>query len=82
MNTIEYQYKCIQVPEIIIVEKKSKSSGIEGYQRLINQEAVGGWELDKIDSFVVSQPPGCLGILTGQGAKNRNVKILVFRRAK
>lgn len=81
MSNENYQYKCVQVPEIIIVNKKSKSSGLEGYQNLINQEAKGGWVLDNIDSFVVSEPPGCLAILTGRGAKNSNVKILIFRKA-
>ncbi len=82
MNSMNYQYKCVQVPEIIIVDKKSRSSGLETYQNLINQEAQGGWVLDKIDSFIVSKPPGCFGLLTGQGAQNSNVKILIFRKAR
>lgn len=81
MNNENYQYKCVQVPEVIIVDKKSKSTGIEGYQNLINQEAKGGWVLDNIDSFVVSVPPGCFGLLTGGRAQNSNVKILIFRKA-
>lgn len=80
MNKENYQYKCVQVPEIIIVDKKNKASGLQSYQDLINREAAGGWILDSIDSFVVSVPPGCLSILTGRGAQNSNVKILIFRK--
>ena len=81
MSNENYQYKCVQVPEIIIVDKKSKSSGLEGYQNLINQEANGGWVLDNIDSFVVSVPSGCFGSLIGRKAQNSTVKILIFRKA-
>lgn len=80
MTSKNYQYKCVQVPQIILVDKKNKASGLQSYQDLINREAAGGWILDSIDSFVISVPPGCLSILTGKGAQNSTVKILIFRR--
>ena len=81
MSTTNYEYKCVQVPSTIIVDKKNKAAGLQSYQDLINREAAGGWLLDSIDSFVISVPPGCISILTGRGAENSTVKILIFRRA-
>lgn len=87
-----YEYKCLQVPELIEIGKKdSHGKAVSAYQEIINKEAADGWEYvgtDTIESYI---NPGCLqsamasipilGVFT-RSAEWLKIKIIVFRRVR
>jgi len=65
------QYKTVAAPvgyEIKAGDPKGCEKAVAQYADLIQKEAVGGWELDMIQSIPVTEKPGCFAALFG--AKN------------
>lgn len=77
-----YEYKCVSVPTIVNTKAGAHNEAVSVYEQAINNAATNGWELDKIDTVSSSQPPGCMGVLTGQKETIVSFKLLVFRREK
>jgi hypothetical protein len=76
----QYEYRCVGIPPAFQeeVNKKDYLTAVEAYERLITREAQGGWELDKIDSVIAYQNPGCMK--WGQKPIEVVHKVLIFRR--
>jgi hypothetical protein len=77
-----YKYKCVPVPSVINTGtqgKKMHQTAVEKYEKLINTETVGGWELDKIDTITSVQNPGCLSSIFGGKGEIVTFKIMIFR---
>ncbi|WP_445399897.1 hypothetical protein [Zobellella sp. An-6] len=79
-----YEYKMVQVPPNISVEKKNhKGNEAAAYlQDIANTMANDGWEFYRIDSVGVSVQPGCFGALTGSRAEQSLYYVISFRRPK
>lgn len=79
----EFTYKCVPVPSSITVKKaqQNQAQAIFEYQNMINEAAVGGWELSHVDSITSEQQSGCLGGLFGQPPIVTTYKLLVFKKA-
>ncbi|MGR7921899.1 hypothetical protein ACU6RQ_12470 [Zobellella denitrificans] len=79
-----YEYKMVQVPPNISVEKKNhKGNEAAAYlQNIANDMAEQGWEFYRIDSVGVSVQPGCFGALTGSRVEQSLYYVISFRRPK
>jgi len=65
---MEWNYKCVAVPESIDTGKSGKDShgaAVTAYEQLIKNAAQGGWELDQIDTVESRQKPGYCAAMIG-----------------
>lgn len=79
-----YEYKMVQVPPNVSVEKKShKGNEAAAYlQNIANNMADDGWEFYRIDSVGVSVQPGCFSAMFGGKAEQSLYYVISFRRPK
>ena len=55
------QYKTVAGPVGLVIERKdSYADAVKKYAEIIDKEAVGGWQLDCIQSIPVTKRAGCL----------------------
>ncbi len=75
-----YTYKCVSVPSMIRTDGKKKlhSQAVKSYETIINEAAVGGWELVNIDTVTSVKSPGCFAALMGNKGETVSFKLLVF----
>lgn len=81
--TCQYEYRTVPMaPAIGATSKKNEGIQAASYlQGIIDEYAVDEWEFYRVDTFVVEQPPGCLGILTGKTVGQRTSHyVATFRR--
>lgn len=79
-----FTYKCVSVPSVIETGKKGKdlhAYAVSTYEKIINDAALGGWELVNIDTVTSVQQPGCLAGLFGSKPETVTFKLLVFKRS-
>jgi len=75
-----YEYKTVPGPMTLVVKRKQTDLETVGsYAKLINAEAVGGWEFYSLEQISVHEPKGCLSF---GGPRTTTYNMLVFRRAK
>jgi len=75
------QYKTVAGPVgLTIARKDSYADAVKKYAAIIEEEAVGGWVLDCIQTIPVHKPAGCLPGITGQYAETVSFNMLVFRK--
>lgn len=77
-----YQYKIIEVPGATNIKNvKQLSVAQKDYEEKINLHSKDGWELDKIDSMITIESPGCIPSLFGAKPVERVHKILIYRKS-
>ena len=76
------QYKVEFLPQDLVVTrgKDGFQNAISAIQRIINEYASEGWELDQIAQISVGEKPGCLAGLFGAKTVYANYNMVVFRR--
>lgn len=75
------QYKTVAGPVgLTIGSKDSYDKAVRQYAEIIQQEAVGGWELAFIQQIPVIKKAGCLAGLLGNGATQITFNMLVFKK--
>ena len=77
------QYKKVAAPvgyEIKAGDPKGCEKAVSQYADLIQKEAVGGWELDMIQSIPVTEKPGCFAALFGAKNVTTYFNMLVFKK--
>lgn len=77
------QYKTVAAPVGLTIKAGDKNGcekAVAQYADLIQKEAVGGWELDMIQSIPVEEQPGCLAGLTGAKSTTTYFNMLVFKK--
>lgn len=77
------QYKTVAAPvgySIKAGDPKGCEKAVASYADLIQKEAVGGWELDLIQSIPVTEKPGCLAGLFGATSTTTYFNMLVFKK--
>lgn len=79
-----YEYKMIQVPPNINVDKKKhKGNEAAAYlENIANDMASDGWEFCRIDSFGVTVQPGCFGAMGGSKTEQSLYHVISFKRPK
>jgi hypothetical protein len=78
-----FDYKCVPVPRTIFTGKTGKDphgAAVESYEAIIKSAAQGGWELDRTDTVISYQQPGCFAALFGKKEEEVNYKLLIFRK--
>ena len=75
-----YEYKMVQIPPNIVVERKrSESSAAALYlEKIVNEYAAQGWEFHRIDSIGVELNAGCLTFFSREQISHYYV--ITFRR--
>ena len=75
------QYKTVAGPVGLVIERKdSYADAVKKYAEIIDKEAVGGWQLDCIQSIPVTKRAGCIAALFGQHDITVHFNMLVFRK--
>lgn len=88
----EYEYKCVQVPELIKVGKKdAHGAAVKEYENLVNEQASQGWEYVGVDTIESFFQQGCFKSLMASipviGAFFRSdelfkLKMIIFKKQK
>lgn len=77
------QYKTVAAPvgySIKAGDAKGCEKAVAQYADLIQCEAVGGWELDMIQSIPVTEKAGCISALFGAKDVTTYFNMLVFKK--
>jgi len=80
------QYKTVAGPIGLVIQKKdSYAEAVRQYAAIIDQEAVGGWELLLIQEIPVTKNKGCMaGCLASMGIgekyEHMTFNMLVFKK--
>lgn len=77
------QYKTVAAPVGLTIKAGDPagcSKAVAQYADVIQKEAVGGWELDMIQSIPVEEKPGCLAGLLGAKSVTTYFNMLVFKK--
>lgn len=77
------QYKTVAAPVGLTIKAGDPagcSKAVAQYADVIQKEAVGGWELDMIQSIPVEEQPGCLVGLFGAKSVTTYFNMLVFKK--
>lgn len=77
------QYKTVAAPVGLTIKAGDPagcSKAVASYADLIQKEAIGGWELDMIQSIPVVEQPGCLASLFGAKSSTTYFNMLVFKK--
>jgi len=78
-----YEYRMVQVPRDLAVDKGKAGGAAAAYlQGVINENTGDGWEFYRIDNLTIAEKPGCLAGLFGQKEVYHSVGVICFRRAK
>jgi hypothetical protein len=78
------QYKTVAAPTGLVISKnESYEEAAKSYAALIDQEAVGGWELLLIQEIPITKKKGCVAALLaliGMGSAEEyvNINMMVF----
>lgn len=74
-----YEYKMIQIPPTIEVERKLTDVAAATYlQQIVDRNAVDGWEYYRVDTIGVKEKPGC----GSQTPVTMQHYVVTFRRLK
>lgn len=79
---MSYQYKMIQVPQVISIKAKNHQGGEAAayLEEIVNEHAKSGWEFYRVDSIGVHTAPGCIGSLFGQTEQTIVYYVITFRK--
>lgn len=80
MNTSQYEYKMVQLPQTFVLKKDTGTEIASYLEKLVQDWNVKGWEFYRIDSVGVAVQPGCLAALTGTKTSMTYYNIVTFRR--
>ncbi len=76
-----YQYKMIQIPPSVTVERAERGTEAASYlQRIANEQAKNGWDFYRVDEIGVEVKPGCLAALFGGKASYTQYYVITFRK--
>jgi hypothetical protein len=80
---VEYEYKCIPVPQTIQVSGKTgHDDSVKIYENLINTNASNGWEYHGLDVLESEKKVGCFSALLGKKDELFEFKLMIFKRQK
>jgi hypothetical protein len=75
------KYKCVPAPRELVIDRNGSYEGaVRSFADLINRETKGGWNFHSMENIAVSQEPGCLAALFGQGNTTTYFNMLVFSK--
>lgn len=77
------QYKTVAAPVGLTIkagDANGCAKAVAKYSELIQKEAVGGWELDMIESVPVTEKAGCIAGLFGAKDITTYFNMLVFKK--
>lgn len=76
------EYKCVAGPNAFSVRRLSQlQDAVASYGRIIEQETVGGWELDGIYPIQIKKKVGILAaIFLGRNDSYYELNMLVFKK--
>lgn len=77
------QYKTVAAPVGLTIkagDANGCSKAVAQYSDLIQREAVGGWELDMIQSIPVTEKAGCFAAMCGAKDITTYFNMLVFKK--
>ena len=78
-----YEYKMVQIPRDLSAKVgEGDNLAANMLQRIVDQNAIDGWEFYRIDNLTILEKPGCLGSLMGQKEIFSSVGVVSFRRVK
>lgn len=76
-----YEYKMIQVPHVVDVDKEHRGHGAAHYlESLANAQAAEGWEFHRVDRVGMLTQPGFMAKLFGAQAIRMEHYVVTFRR--
>lgn len=83
------RYKMVQIPSNLQVAAQNlfgkapdtAQFAAQYLERIVNAEAVDGWEFHRVDRLSVASSPGCLGVLMGQKTVDITYSVVTFRKA-
>lgn len=77
------EYKCIPAPTGLVIDSNgSYNKAVNSYAEVINQETMGGWNLEMIQSIPVTKKAGCIAALFGATNVTLNFNMLIFSKEK
>ncbi|WP_159649453.1 DUF4177 domain-containing protein [Erysipelothrix aquatica] len=56
-----YEYKVVNMGNMIVLDKKSNITAGEHFQDVINREASLGWKFHSVETITQANKAGCLG---------------------
>jgi hypothetical protein len=78
-----YFYRMVQLAPTVMASDQHADRGSAAVylERIVNKQALDGWEFQRIDAFLVEQPTGCLAALFGMKPDRIQLGVtqLVFR---
>ena len=79
-----YQYKMVQVPQVIEVKSKEYHGGEAAayLEQIVNRHAKQGWEFYRVDTIGELIEPGCFASLFGKKAEVFQYYVVTFRKEK
>lgn len=78
---MDYQYKCIELPLAVSVDRKGTHSDVvHAIEGAINAGAQGGWEYVGTEQVASVQNAGCLGGLFGGGQVTTTIRVMIFKK--
>lgn len=77
-------YQMVQIPPHLVVQGKAQAGNEAAayLQNLTNNQAAAGWEFYRVDSFTVTNRPGCLGSLFGGSGQTLQHYVVTFRKPR
>ncbi|MCK4762923.1 MAG: DUF4177 domain-containing protein [Candidatus Aminicenantes bacterium] len=81
---MSYQYKMLQVPQIIKIKAKDYQGGEAAayLEQIVTQEAREGWEFYRVDTIGVYSQAGCIASLFGSKDELSEYYVVTFRKEK
>jgi hypothetical protein len=79
-----YEYRMRQItPRVEVREGASHHQVAAGYlEKIVNGMAEDGWEFYRVDTLGITERPGCLSALLGQGPRTVSYYVATFRRLR
>lgn len=79
---MHYEYKMVQMPSTVQVEKQYRKHAAAHYlEALANEQAGDGWEFHRIDRVATVTNPGVVASLLGAQPASVEHTVVTFRRA-
>ena len=79
---MNYDYRMVQIPTSISLRAKDARGQEAAHylQKIVDENAVNGWEFYRVDQVGVQVKPGCLAGLFGTSAQNLVYYVVTFRK--
>lgn len=74
-----FEYKTVPCPKALQVKsQKEDDAAVRSFARIMNSEAVDGWEFYSMETISVAQVSGCMSF--GKSSRDTPYNMMVFRR--